>query len=61
MTFMPGLTAVNGQPVVRLAPPASVANSADPFMPGRFMTLTERDMIVFPGIGILNCTSTVLL
>lgn len=43
ITFMPGLTAVNGQPVTLVLVPATVPNSADPLMPGSFMTFVAKD------------------
>lgn len=49
MTLAPGLTAVNGQPLVRIPPCASVPNTADPLIPGRLMTLTARDTALSTG------------
>lgn len=43
ITLAPGLTAVNGQPLVSMPPWANVPNTADPLMPGSLMTLTARD------------------
>lgn len=49
MTLAPGLTAVNGQPLVSMPPWASVPNTADPLMPGSLMTLTARDTTLSSG------------